>query len=61
MVGGDQSGDVQIFIQTEISLHTAGLNLQVKCPQETNIGVQEPREAPTAEGNFPPAERHVVA
>lgn len=56
---GDQSEDVQIFIQTETSLHTGGLDLQVKCPQETNIRVQEPREAPTAEGNFPPAERHM--
>lgn len=39
----NQIGDVQIFIQTEISLHTARLNLQVKCLQETNIRVQESR------------------
>lgn len=58
-LGVGQSEDVQIFTQTQISLHTSGLNLQVKCPQETNIRVQESREAPTAQGNIPPAERHM--
>lgn len=41
-----QSGDVQIFIQTEISLHTIGLKVQVKCPQGTNIQYRSPPTSP---------------